>query len=188
MRQSGALEHFADARFGGPGDFRMRRRKFDAQLARSPTPAIARRQDLRDHFIAEPSGRMLRLAASVGKRSDTASIIPVEPLVNGLARDLVNLGERGDAAAFLAILNEPNPQVHGVALFPRHRLPASSPSSMPSESSKIVNLDKVSPMSSDKSVTHVPGLDPDSPARQGGGSLGSCQQSNEILNHWHSEN
>ncbi len=120
MRQPGALQHLADRAFGGPDDMRMRSGELHPQLSRPPVPSLPRGDDVRDHFLAQPAREMPRHATAVGQPRHTLSIVARQPLVNRLARDPIDLGQRRDALALVVILNQLDTEVHGSVLLPRH--------------------------------------------------------------------
>ncbi len=121
VRETGALQHFAQGAFRRPDQVRMRGGEFHAQLARPPVPALARRQDVRKDLITELARRVVWRPPAVGECSDTPGLVPLQPLVDGLARNRIDLGQRRNAFALVVIVNQLNPEVHGLALFPRHR-------------------------------------------------------------------
>ncbi len=122
--QTRPLEDFADRRRRRPVRLRLPRLELGDDLARAPGRTVAPQTDDR-------LGQMLRRRTAVRRRSarplDHSSralqTIALEPLVAGLAADLVALAKlRHCPLVRSAIDNETHPLVHRAALSPEHRL------------------------------------------------------------------
>jgi len=83
---------------------------------------MTRRHNMRNHFVGEPPRRMQRHATAVGQPGHALGIVTLQPLVNGLASDLINPGQRLNAFPFVVILNQLDTKIHGSVLLPRHCL------------------------------------------------------------------
>ena len=120
MREASALQHLADGAFCRPRHIGMRGGQFHPQLARSPMPALARRDDVPDDLVCELARKMQRHAAAIGEPGGALGPVTREPLVDRLPRHPINLGERGNAFSLVVILNQLDAKIHGSVLLPRH--------------------------------------------------------------------
>src|SRR5215831_18421527 len=98
---------------------------------------------------------MMRLSAAIDQPLHPFGLVTFPPLVNRLARDLIQLGQRADAFSLFVFFDHSDTLVHGSLLLPRHTFLACRCREL-----KLTYSNILLPMSSDKSVTHVPGLDP----------------------------